>query len=93
MRNYRKVPSVTRAEISRNGWKTVVGFQTRNVPHVAHEMLQKVALNIFDGLFVNPLIGKKKPGDYKDEVILAAYESLIENYYPKNRANVCHSSY
>jgi sulfate adenylyltransferase len=86
LRIYRKVPSVTRAEISRNGWKTVVGFQTRNVPHVAHEMLQKAALNIFDGLFVNPLIGKKKPGDYKDEVILAAYESLIENYYPKNRA-------
>src|SRR5690242_676830 len=86
LRIYRRVPSVTRSEIARNGWKTVVGFQTRNVPHVAHEMLQKAALNIFDGLFVNPLIGKKKPGDYKDEVILAAYESLIENYYPKNRA-------
>jgi len=73
LRIYRRVPSVTRSEIARNGWKTVVGFQTRNVPHVAHEMLQKAALNIFDGLFVNPLIGKKKPGDYKDEVILAAY--------------------
>ncbi len=86
LRKYRKTPSETRAEIARNGWKTVVGFQTRNVPHVAHEMLQKAALNLYDGLFVNPLIGRKKQGDFKDEVILASYEALIDNYYPKNRA-------
>lgn len=86
LRKYRKTPAETRAEIARNGWDTVVGFQTRNVPHVAHEMLQKAALNLFDGLFVNPLIGKKKQGDFKDEVILASYEALIENYYPKNKA-------
>lgn len=86
LRKYRRTPVETRAEIEKRGWKTVVGFQTRNVPHVAHEMLQKAALNLYDGLFVNPLIGKKKQGDFKDEVILAAYETLIENYYPKNRA-------
>lgn len=86
LRKYRKTPKETREEIEKRGWKTVVGFQTRNVPHVAHEMLQKAALNLYDGLFVNPLIGKKKKGDFKDEVILAAYETLIENYYPKNRA-------
>lgn len=86
LRKYRKTPSETRAEIAKNGWKTVVGFQTRNVPHVAHEMLQKAALNLYDGLFVNPLIGRKKQGDFKDEVILASYEALIDNYYPKNRA-------
>ncbi|NOJ28266.1 MAG: sulfate adenylyltransferase, partial [Nitrososphaera sp.] len=86
LRRYRKTPSETRAEIARNGWKTVVGFQTRNVPHVAHEMLQKAALNLYDGLFVNPLIGRKKQGDFKDEVILASYEALIDNYYPKNKA-------
>jgi sulfate adenylyltransferase len=86
LRKYRMTPAETRAEISRKGWKSVVGFQTRNVPHVAHEMLQKAALNLYDGLFVNPLIGKKKPGDFKDEVILATYISLIDNYYPKDRA-------
>ncbi|HEY8139444.1 MAG TPA: sulfate adenylyltransferase [Nitrososphaera sp.] len=86
IRKYRKTPSETREEIARKGWRTTVGFQTRNVPHVAHEMLQKAALNVFDGLFLNPLIGKKKQGDFKDEVILAAYESLIENYYPRERA-------
>jgi sulfate adenylyltransferase len=86
LRKYRKTPAETRADIEKRGWKTVVGFQTRNVPHVAHEMLQKAALNLYDGLFVNPLIGKKKQGDFKDEVILAAYEMLFDNYYPKNRA-------
>lgn len=86
LRKYRKTPAETRAEMAQRGWKTTVGFQTRNVPHVAHEMLQKAALNLYDGLFVNPLIGKKKQGDFKDEVILSAYETLIDNYYPKNRA-------
>lgn len=86
LRKYRMTPAETRAEISRKGWKSVVGFQTRNVPHVAHEMLQKAALNLYDGLFINPLIGKKKQGDFKDEVILASYVALIDNYYPKDRA-------
>lgn len=86
LRKYRKTPAETRAEMAQRGWKTTVGFQTRNVPHVAHEMLQKAALNLYDGLFVNPLIGKKKQGDFKDEVILSAYETLIDDYYPKNRA-------
>ncbi|HEY6882627.1 MAG TPA: sulfate adenylyltransferase [Nitrososphaeraceae archaeon] len=86
LRVHRLNPSETRSEIHKRGWNTVVGFQTRNVPHVAHEMLQKAALNIYDGLFISPLIGKKKPGDFKDEVILSAYESLIKNYYPKDRA-------
>ena len=86
LRGYRMRPIETRSEITRRRWKTVVGFQTRNVPHIAHEMLQKAALNIYDGLFISPLIGKKKPGDFKDEIILAAYKSLVENYYPKDRA-------
>ena len=83
LRKYRMTPAETRTEISRKGWKTVVGFQTRNVPHVAHEMLQKAALNLYDGLFVNPLIGKKKQGDFKDELILSTYLALIDSYYPK----------
>jgi ATP sulphurylase len=86
LRKHRMNPFETRSEIHRRGWKTVVGFQTRNVPHIVHEMLQKAALNLYDGLFINPLIGKKKPGDFKDEVILKAYDALIENYFPKNRA-------
>ncbi|MGC1425161.1 MAG: sulfate adenylyltransferase [Nitrosotalea sp.] len=85
IRRYRKTPMETRNFFESARWKTIVAFQTRNVPHVAHEMLQKASLNTHDGLFVNPLVGKKKSGDYKDEVIVAAYETLIEHYYPKNR--------
>jgi sulfate adenylyltransferase len=85
LRRYKMSPSETRKEILRRGWKTVVGFQTRNVPHIAHEMLQKAALNIYDGLFLNPIIGKKKPGDFKDEVIIDTYKTLLEKYYPKDR--------
>ncbi|MGI0046264.1 MAG: sulfate adenylyltransferase [Nitrosotalea sp.] len=87
IRRYRKTPREMRDLFEKAGWKTIVGFQTRNVPHVAHEMLQKASLNTHDGLFVNPLIGKKKSGDYKDEVIVSAYETLIKYYYPQNR---CH---
>lgn len=81
-RKLRKTPAETRNEILTRGWKSIVGFQTRNVPHVAHETLQKTALSLFDGLFINPLIGKKKPGDFKDEVILHTYETLLDSYYP-----------
>ena len=87
IRKYRKAPLQTRALFEKAGWKSIVAFQTRNVPHVAHEMLQKASLNTHDGLFVNPLIGKKKAGDYKDEVIVASYETLIKHYYPQDR---CH---
>lgn len=85
IRKYRKTPIETRASFEKSGWKTIVAFQTRNVPHVAHEMLQKASLNTHDGLFVNPLIGKKKSGDFTDEVIVSAYETLIKHYYPQNR--------
>lgn len=85
IRKYRKTPLETREIFQNAGWKTIVAFQTRNPPHVAHEMLQKTSLTTRDGLFVNPLIGKKKPGDFVDEVIIKSYETLIEHYYPKNR--------
>ncbi len=63
------------------GWKTVVGFQTRNPPHLGHEYVQKTALAFVDGVFINPVIGKKKAGDFKDEVILQSYDALMKNYY------------
>lgn len=79
-------PVETRVLFEAKGWRTVVGFQTRNVPHLGHEYVQKTALSFVDGIFINPVIGKKKPGDFKDEVILGAYEALLENYYLKDRA-------
>lgn len=76
-------PAETRAAFEKLGWKTVVAFQTRNVPHAGHEDLQKTVLGLCDGLLIQPLIGKKKPGDFKDEVILKAYQVLIDEYFSK----------
>jgi len=84
--NYTFMPANTRKIFQEMGWKTVVGFQTRNVPHSGHEGLQKAALNLYDGLFINPVIGKKKKGDFKDDVIIDSYSALIEGYFPKSRA-------
>jgi sulfate adenylyltransferase len=75
-------PKETRVLFKNLGWDTVVGFQTRNVPHRAHEYLQKSALEHVDGLLIQPKIGEKKPGDYRNNAILEGYESLIEEYYP-----------
>jgi sulfate adenylyltransferase len=83
---HRLSPRDTRARFETNGWKTVVGFQTRNIPHVGHEALQKAALNLVDGLFINPLVGGKKAGDFEDPVIVAAYDALVQHYYPQDRA-------
>ncbi len=76
-------PIETRVLFNEMGWRTIVGFQTRNAPHLGHEYVQKAALTFADGLFINPLVGWKKPGDYRDEVMLEAYKVLIENYFPK----------
>ncbi|MBM3906042.1 MAG: sulfate adenylyltransferase [Thaumarchaeota archaeon] len=88
IRKYRLTPTDTRKAFSHAGWKTIAAFQTRNPPHVAHEMLQKESFLSCDGVFVNPLIGKKKSGDFVDEVILESYITMIENYYPKNRCTL-----
>jgi len=85
IRKLRMTPQETRESFSKAGWKKIVAFQTRNPPHVAHEILQKTAITTRDGVFVNPLVGKKKSGDFKDEVIIKSYEAMIENYYPENR--------
>jgi sulfate adenylyltransferase len=83
---YNLRPIETRVLFETKGWRMIVGFQTRNVPHIGHEYVQKTALTFADGLFINPVIGKKKPGDFKDEVILQSYEALMEHYYLKERA-------
>ncbi len=82
---YNFSPRRTREIFNHRGWKSVVAFQTRNVPHRGHEFLQKSALEIVDGLFVHPVIGQKKLGDFKDEYILSGYEMLIDKYFPRNR--------
>ncbi len=77
-------PKETRVLFNEKGWKDVIAFQTRNAPHIGHEYVQKTALAFADGIFINPVLGKKKAGDFTDEVILDTYQTLVKNYYPKN---------
>lgn len=83
---YEMTPYETKSEFKKRGWQTVVGFQTRNVPHRAHEYLIRVGLEMVDGLFVQPLVGRKKAGDFTPEAILTAYQYLIGNFIRSDRA-------
>jgi len=82
---YNLDPKETRVLFAKRGWKSIVGFQTRNVIHRGHEYLQKCILEIVDGLFVNPVIGIKKKGDFKDELIIKSYETAIKEYYSRSK--------
>ncbi len=81
-------PSETKKLFSDKGWRTIAGFQTRNPIHKAHEYIQRLALEVCDGLFINPIVGWKKEGDFTEEAVMAAYQTMIESFYPRERVHL-----
>lgn len=78
-------PQETRDTFEKRGWRTIAAFQTRNPPHVAHEYIQRCALELADGLFIHPVVGELKGDDLPPEALLESYGYMVDSIYPADR--------
>jgi pyruvate kinase len=88
---YDLTPAQTRRVFTERGWSKVIAFHTRNVIHRSHEFIQLEGLrrSLCDGLFVHPIIGRKKPGDFEASAVVATYEAMMNNIYPRDKVVLC----
>ena len=78
-------PTESRKIFEEKGWKTIAALQLRNPMHRSHEYLAKIAIEVGDGLYIHQLVGKLKPGDIPADVRVKCIDTLVENYFDKNR--------
>jgi sulfate adenylyltransferase len=78
-------PAESRKIFEEKGWRTIAALQLRNPMHRSHEYLAKIAVEVSDGLYIHQLVGKLKPGDIPADVRVKCIDTLVENYFVKDR--------
>jgi sulfate adenylyltransferase len=78
-------PEAIRKVFRERKWQTIAAYQTRNPPHMAHEYIQRLAMELTDGLFINPVVGELKTDDFSQDDIMGAYRLFVSKYYPDNK--------
>jgi sulfate adenylyltransferase len=78
-------PEAIRKVFKERKWETIAAYQTRNPPHMAHEYIQRLAMELTDGLFINPVVGELKTDDFSQDDIMSAYRLFVSRYYPDNK--------
>jgi len=86
---YSLTPDEVKEKFKQLGWKTITGFQTRNPIHLAHEYLQRIALEVTDGLLIQPLVGWRKHNDFSVSSIIKSYKIMLKYFYPKSNVLFC----